>query len=77
MVGESGWVIGVNVRHGLNVNVQNHLMVALSFISQEGDSAFIKGGMRVGAICPGYVETVLGKAGNMLLPDDNWPSPVP
>ncbi|PIK57337.1 putative 15-hydroxyprostaglandin dehydrogenase [Apostichopus japonicus] len=40
-------------------------IISLSRCLPEGDSAFIKGGMRVGAICPGYVETVLGKAGNI------------
>lgn len=48
-----------------------------SCLTQEGDTAFTKGGMRVAAVCPGYVDTVLGNSGNVLLPPDSQPNAVP
>lgn len=81
--GEGGVVINTASCNGFRkawVPVYSSTKAALISLSRclpEGDTAFSSGGMRVGAICPGYVETVLGKAGNLLLPDDGWPSPVP
>ncbi|KAJ8042937.1 15-hydroxyprostaglandin dehydrogenase [NAD(+)] [Holothuria leucospilota] len=51
-------------------------VITLSRCLPEGDTAFTKGGMRVAAVCPGYVDTVLGNSGNVLLPPDNQPNPV-
>ncbi|KAJ8042929.1 15-hydroxyprostaglandin dehydrogenase [NAD(+)] [Holothuria leucospilota] len=49
----------------------------LVMVNYEGDTAFTNGGMRVADVCPGYVDTALGNSGNLLLPPDNQPKPVP